>query len=95
MTDVSRITYGGKGPLVLGVTWVEMGLALILIVLRAKTASVCPPGQLSSGIFGLRWDFVWVIMAFVGGINLDYFSCYTNDDGADHDRRSLWRLKAP
>lgn len=70
MTDGSRITYGGNGPLVLGVTWAEMGLALILIILRAKTASVCPPGQPSSGIFGLRWDFVWVIMAFVCGVLL-------------------------
>ncbi|KAJ5168552.1 uncharacterized protein N7482_004146 [Penicillium canariense] len=56
--------YGGKGPLILGVTWAEMSLAFILIILRAKTASVCPQGQLSSGIFGLRWDFVWVILAF-------------------------------
>ncbi|KAJ5089737.1 hypothetical protein N7532_008421 [Penicillium argentinense] len=65
MTDMPDVTYGGKGPLLLGVTWSEMGLALILIVLRAKTASVCPPGQPSSGIFGLRWDFVWVILAFM------------------------------
>lgn len=65
MTDASEVSYGGKGPLVLGVTWAEMGLALILMVLRAKTASVCPGGRLVSGIFGLRWDFVWVIFAFV------------------------------
>ena len=57
--------YGGRGPLVLGVTWAEMGLAFILIVLRAKTASVCQNSQWSSGLFGLRWDFVWVVFAFV------------------------------
>lgn len=57
--------YGGQGPLVLGITWTEAGLALILIGLRAKTACFCRPGQLSSGIFGVRWDFFWVILGVV------------------------------
>ncbi|KAJ5643408.1 uncharacterized protein N7484_005915 [Penicillium longicatenatum] len=64
MTDGLSMSNGGKGPVVLGVTWAEMGLAFILIILRAKTASVCPSRQLSSGLYGLRWDFVWVIIAF-------------------------------
>ncbi|KAJ5093720.1 hypothetical protein N7456_009581 [Penicillium angulare] len=65
MTDASSISHGGeKGSVVLGVTWAEMGLASILIVLRAKTASVSPSRQLASGLFGLRWDFFWVIIAF-------------------------------
>ncbi|KAJ5923774.1 hypothetical protein N7454_009019 [Penicillium verhagenii] len=64
MTDGLSLSNGGKGPVVLGVTWAEMGLAFVLIVLRAKTASICPSRQLSSGLFGLRWDFVWVIVAF-------------------------------
>ncbi|KAE8367569.1 hypothetical protein BDV27DRAFT_142711 [Aspergillus caelatus] len=57
--------HGGKGSLVLGVTWAEAGLALILLALRAKTASLCPPGQPAFGIFGLRWDFIWVVIALV------------------------------
>jgi len=57
--------YGGKGPLVLGVTWTEAALALILVGLRAKTASVSPGGKMSAGIFGLRWDCIWVIIAIV------------------------------
>lgn len=65
MTQSPSVSYGGKGPLILGVTWAEMSLAFILFILRAKTASVYPQGQLSSGLFGLRWDFVWVILAFV------------------------------
>lgn len=44
--------YGGKGPLVLGVTWAEAGLALLLISLRAKNASVAPEGKMSVGMFG-------------------------------------------
>ncbi|KAJ6096432.1 hypothetical protein N7486_007178 [Penicillium sp. IBT 16267x] len=64
MTDGLSHSNGGKGPVILGVTWAEMGLAFILIILRAKNASICPSRQLSSGLFGLRWDFVWVIIAF-------------------------------
>lgn len=61
----------GRGPLLLGITWSEAGLTLILIILRAKNASIRPrePGSLTglSGIVTrLRWDFVWVITAFVG-----------------------------
>ena len=65
MADAASPPYGGKGPLLLGVTWAEMGLTLILIVLRAKTASLYPPDQRSSGVLGLRYDFIWVIIAFV------------------------------
>ncbi|KAJ6446468.1 S-adenosyl-L-methionine-dependent methyltransferase [Purpureocillium lavendulum] len=58
------MSYGGRGPLLLGVSWAEAAVALILVALRAKTASLCPPGHLlSTGIFGLRWDFCWVIFA--------------------------------
>lgn len=49
----------------LGITWTEATLALILILLRAKAAAFSPDNNLSAGIFGLRWDFIWVIMAMV------------------------------
>ncbi|KAF7718264.1 Uncharacterized protein PECH_002079 [Penicillium ucsense] len=68
MTKSATVSYGGKGPLVLGVTWAETSLALVLFFLRARTASVCPQGQLSSGFFSLRWDFVWAILAFAGAL---------------------------
>lgn len=58
-------SYGGKGPLVLGVTWAEAGLALILVSLRAKSASVAQGGKMSVAMFRLRWDFMWVIVAVV------------------------------
>ncbi|PLB49693.1 hypothetical protein P170DRAFT_510197 [Aspergillus steynii IBT 23096] len=58
-------TYGGRGPLLLGVTWAEAALTLVLFALRAKTASICPPESMSSGIFGLRWDFVWAVFALM------------------------------
>ncbi|KAB8231305.1 uncharacterized protein BDW43DRAFT_313119 [Aspergillus alliaceus] len=65
MTESSASAYGGKGSLVLGVTWAEAGLALILFALRAKTASFSPPGQPYFGVFGVRWDFIWVTIALV------------------------------
>ena len=55
---------GAKGPLVLGVTWTEAALAIILVALRAKTASFTE-GKMA-GVFGLRWDCIWVIFAMVG-----------------------------
>ncbi|GIJ97932.1 hypothetical protein Aspvir_000038 [Aspergillus viridinutans] len=57
--------YGGRGPVLLGVTWAETALALILFGLRAKTASLCPPEDVSFGFCGLRWDFIWVMFAYV------------------------------
>ncbi|EAW19361.1 uncharacterized protein NFIA_093240 [Aspergillus fischeri NRRL 181] len=56
--------YGGRGPVLLGVTWAETALALILFGLRAKTASLCPPEDVSFGFCGLRWDFIWVMFAY-------------------------------
>lgn len=56
--------------MVLGITWSETGLATILIILRAKNASIIPRRAsvpiAFSGIYRLRWDFVWVIIAYVG-----------------------------
>ncbi|KAF7177781.1 hypothetical protein CNMCM7691_006215 [Aspergillus felis] len=56
--------YGGRGPVLLGVTWAETALALILFGLRAKTASLCPPEDVSFGFCGFRWDFIWVMFAY-------------------------------
>ena len=58
--------YGSKGSIVLGISWAETALALVLVALRAKTAAVCPSGHPRAGILGLRWDFIWVIIALVG-----------------------------
>ncbi|KAG6993885.1 hypothetical protein G7Y79_00050g086220 [Physcia stellaris] len=54
---------GAKGPLVLGVTWTEAALAVVLVALRAKTASFSE-GKMP-GIFGLRWDFLWIVFAMI------------------------------
>lgn len=58
--------------MVLGITWLETGLAALLIILRAKNASIRPRRPNStigfSGLYRLRWDFVWVILAFVGDV---------------------------
>lgn len=56
--------------MVLGITWLETGVASLLIILRAKNASILPrqwgPSIGLTGIYRLRWDFVWVVIAFVG-----------------------------
>ncbi|KAJ3498636.1 hypothetical protein NLG97_g965 [Lecanicillium saksenae] len=57
--------YGGRGPLCMGITWAEAAVALVLIALRAKTASFYRERRSFSGILGLRWDFIWVIMALL------------------------------
>ena len=59
---------GAKGPLVLGITWTEAALAVVLVALRAKTASFSE-GKMSSGVFGLRWDCIWVVFAIVSFLN--------------------------
>ncbi|KAJ5088426.1 hypothetical protein N7456_012042 [Penicillium angulare] len=66
MSPASPSPYGGRGPLVLGITWSETGLAFILIILRAQTASIRPRESLVDrlGVYRLRWDFIWVILAF-------------------------------
>lgn len=57
--------YGAQGPVVLGITWTEAALALILVMLRAKAAAFSTHNNFAAGIFGLRWDFIWVIFALV------------------------------
>lgn len=57
--------YGAKGPVMLGITWTEAILAVILVMLRAKAAAFSADDKLSAGLLGLRWDFIWVIIAMV------------------------------
>lgn len=78
--------YGSKGSIVLGISWAETALALVLVALRAKTAAVCPPGHPRAGILGLRWDFIWVIIALVG-LNRQTFALYIYTDVHDHASR--------
>ena len=58
--------YGGNGPVFLGVTWTEAALGAILVAARAKTAALSPRGTASPSQIGrVRWDFIWVVIAFV------------------------------
>ncbi|PLB41380.1 uncharacterized protein BDW47DRAFT_115523 [Aspergillus candidus] len=63
MVEPPNTAYGNKGSMVLGISWAETALALVLVALRAKTAAFCLPGHPRAGILGLRWDFIWVIIA--------------------------------
>ncbi|KAJ5351996.1 hypothetical protein N7452_000970 [Penicillium brevicompactum] len=49
MPNELTATYGGRGPMVLGITWSETGLATILIILRAKNASIIPRRAVALG----------------------------------------------
>ena len=64
-SSASVAAYGGRGPLILGITWSEAAVALILIALRAKGASLAPSSAVPN-FFGLRWDFIWVMFSLVG-----------------------------
>lgn len=56
--------YEGKGPVLLGVIWTWAGVASLLYLLRISNAAHVPHG--SGGLIGLRWDFIWVSIAYVG-----------------------------
>ncbi|KAF2150505.1 hypothetical protein K461DRAFT_269948 [Myriangium duriaei CBS 260.36] len=51
---------GGLGPAVIKSTWIQMFLAILVIGLRAYTAS--RTGE------KWRWDFIWILLALVAGI---------------------------
>lgn len=53
----------GRGPVLLAVTWTWAGIATFLYVLRARYASRGVKDHPS--VLGLRWDFVWVTVAYV------------------------------
>ncbi|KAE8353430.1 hypothetical protein BDV28DRAFT_157047 [Aspergillus coremiiformis] len=77
MAELSGSASGGKGGLVLGVTWAEAGLALLLFALRARTASRCPPEIPNFGLFGLRWDFIWVVITLARTTSIGRIVLYT------------------
>ena len=56
--------YGGKGPEILKITWIECAIALILYVLRATSASRTK-GAAIYNLYGFRWDFLVVSLALV------------------------------
>jgi len=56
-TTTPRHVYGGRGPLIMGITWTEAAVALSMVVARLFGASI-RRGE-------LRWDFVWVALACV------------------------------
>lgn len=56
--------YTGRGPILVTVIWTWAGIATVLYVIRAIKASIAPKAVHS--FFGLRWDFLWVTVAYVG-----------------------------
>ncbi|KAF7196270.1 hypothetical protein HII31_02337 [Pseudocercospora fuligena] len=64
---LSRLLFGDGGDILLAVTWTWAGIAATLYVLRACYAS----RELSrehSSVFGIRWDFFWVTLAFTAAL---------------------------
>lgn len=49
--------YGGRGPLVLGVTWAEASLALVLMAMRTYTNARI--------VRSFQWDYFWAMLTLV------------------------------
>ncbi|KAF2148953.1 hypothetical protein K461DRAFT_55615 [Myriangium duriaei CBS 260.36] len=62
-----RSTYGGAGPWMLGVTWTQATIAVILVALRAYAAR--------THLGKMRWDFIFVTIGVAGGTTA--LSCLT------------------
>lgn len=58
----AAILYGDQGSTLLAITWTWAAIAIILYILRAASAA---RQQSTDRLFGLRWDFTWVSLAFV------------------------------
>ena len=50
--------YGGKGPLILGITWTEASIAFVLILMRTYTNAFV--------VKSFKWDYFWAILTLVG-----------------------------
>lgn len=50
--------YGGRGSLILGVTWAEALVAMILMVARTYTNGFL--------IRSFKWDYWWALFTLVG-----------------------------
>jgi len=50
--------YGGKGTEIMGVTWAEAALALVVMALRTYTNT--------SIIRSFKWDYFWAMLTLVG-----------------------------
>ena len=80
--------YGGRGPLVMAVTWAEAALALGLVIARLFAAST-RQGE-------LRWDFLWIAIAMVSLFTEPVTVTDSSGPGHNHswllDKRSSIRL---
>lgn len=58
--------YGGKGPMMMGITWAEACIATALIGLRAYTNAAI--------IKNFGWDYYLALMTLVGAVLFPFFS---------------------
>ena len=49
--------YGGRGPLIVRVTWAEASLGIVFMLLRTYTNAVI--------IKSFKWDYYWALIAIV------------------------------
>lgn len=52
--------YGGHGPIIMGVTWGEASLALVVMLLRTYTNAFI--------VKSFRWDYFWAMLTLVCGL---------------------------
>lgn len=74
--------YGGRGPLLMGVTWTMAAIAIILTALRTYTNAII--------VKRFSWDYYWAILTLVRGqgiFNASRRSKHALMIGADRSRR--------
>ena len=49
--------YGGRGPLIMAVSWTEASVALVLMLLRTYTNAFV--------VKAWKWDYFWAMVTFV------------------------------
>ena len=54
--------YGGKGPLIMAVTWAEASVALVLMLMRTYTNAFI--------VKSFKWDYYWAMFTFVCSLHL-------------------------
>ena len=71
--------YGGRGPLILSLSWTEALIALVLMLMRTYTNAFV--------VKSFKWDYFWAILTLVGiSSAFKDFKNMMNDAGHRHDR---------
>ena len=57
-TPTPTESYGGRGPLILSLSWTEASIALVLMLLRTYNNAFV--------VKSFKWDYFWAVLTLVG-----------------------------